>query len=238
MESRDHQKRSLQTKQGKLNLFFTKENTMKTYSSKEVCKMFNLSAPRLLQFRKGQQVQVKSKNPSHADKVYSFDPILEENKDWFWEGSEVVFTESAIEILNSRKQYRKYATRLRSTKIPKAQTQTPKKDGFITFIDASIKLNTSVQKIYALRDVALNIPKSAKKEHILRLNKDWIFEDGKILLKVEAVEKIKAFLETRKKAQLEKNKKLTILQGKNVMIVSGEKAKKILEILQDTENDN
>lgn len=217
---------------------------MKTYSSKEVCKMFNLSAPRLLQFRKGQQVQVKSKNPSHADRVYSFDPILEENKDWFWDGSEVIFAESAIEILNSRKQYRKYATRLSSTKIPKSQipAPTPKKDGYTTFTDVSKNLKVSVQKIYALRDVATNIPKSAKKEHILRLNKDWIFEDGKILLKEESVEKIKSFLESIKKAKLEQGKKLTILQGKNVMIVSGEKAKKILEILQDKkdnpDNDN
>lgn len=207
---------------------------MKTYNSKEVCKMFNLSAPRLLQFRKGQQVQVKSKNPSHADRVYSFDPILEENKDWFWEGSEVVFAESAIQILNGRKQYRKYGgTRLRSTKTPKIQTPTPKKDGFITFPDVSVKLKVSVQKIYALRDIATNTPKSATKEHILRLNKDWIFEDGKVLLKESSVKKIEDFLEKRKKAELDKNKKITILQGKNVVIVSGDKAKRILDILQD-----
>lgn len=213
---------------------------MKTYTSKEICKMYNLSAPRLLQFRKGQKVEVKSKDPKFEDKVYTFDPILQENKDWYWEGSEVVFTESAIEILNGRKQYRKYGGRLKSTKTPKSQTPTPtpSKNGYITFIDASKNLKVSVQKIYALRDVALNIPKSAKKEHILRLNKDWIFEDGKILLKEESVEKIKAFLETRKKAKLEQSKKLTILQGKNVVIVSGEKAKKILDILQDGENDN
>lgn len=213
---------------------------MKTYNSKEVCKMFNLSAPRLLQFRKGQQVQVKSKNPSHADRVYSFDPILEENKDWFWEGSEVVFTESAIEILNSRKQYRKYATRLSSTKIPKTQipAPTPKKDGYLTFQDVSTELKISVQKIYALRDNATNIPKTATKKHILRLNKDWIFEDGKVLLKVEAVEKIKDFFETKKKTIINKNKKLTILQGKNVVIVSGEKARKILDILEDKKDNN
>ena len=75
---------------------------MKTYNTKEVCNMFNLSAPRLSHFRKGQQVKVKSKK-NHQDRVYNFDPILQENKDWFWKDSNAIFTESAIQILKNRK---------------------------------------------------------------------------------------------------------------------------------------
>jgi hypothetical protein len=210
---------------------------MKTYNTKEVCNMFNLSTTRLSHFRKGQQVKVKSKK-NHQDRVYTFDPILQENKDWFWKDSNAIFTESAIQILKNRKKYRKLSGKGSSTQTPNVRRKYIPKKGFLTFPDVSAKLKISIQKIYALRDNAKNIPKSATNKHILRLNKDWILEDGKVLLKVEAVEKIKDFFETRKKTILNKNKKLTILQGKNVVIVSGEKARKILDILENKKYKN
>ena len=44
----------------------------KTYNSKEVCEMFSLSAPRLLQFRKGQTVKVAGKGKNDEPRFYDF----------------------------------------------------------------------------------------------------------------------------------------------------------------------
>lgn len=216
----------------------------KTYTSKEVCEMFNLSAPRLLQFRKGQKVRVSSKIKNKQPRTYEFDPILIEGEDWEWNGSEVVFNESAINKLKERKAYRKYQIRMSSDRGAKAmardnQDKSDKKpelniNNNLAFSVQEIaeELDLSVQKIYALRDISTNKPVSFT--NYLRLNKDWKYDDGKVILLKSARQKIQEYANMLKeKEEVPKSKKITVLIGNKVFHLQGEASNQVIRIIEN-----
>ena len=214
--------------------------TQRTYNSKEVCEMFNLSAPRLLQFRKGQTVKVKGKSKNEEPRYYEFEQILEEGKDWDWNGSEVVFKESAITKLKQRKAYRKYqnktvAVREKKTTANKEQSKldTNRKVNNLEYSvqELAEEMKLTVQKIYALRDISTNKPVSF--HNYLKQNKDWRYDDGKVVLLKSAREKIQQYANILKqKEEIPKSKKLTVLIGNKVFHLHGEAANTVIKIIE------
>lgn len=213
----------------------------KTYNSKEVCEMFQLSAPRLLQFRKGQTVKVKGRDSDEDDRVYSFEPLLQENKDWFWDGSEVVFRQSAIDILSKRKIYRKFNSRNQATQNTKKINKKVKdkldnnkkklQQNEFSVQELAEQLNLTVQKIYALRDISTNKPVSF--QNYLKQDKDWKYDDGKVILLKSAKDKIQEYAELLKEKEVvPKSKRITILIGNKVFHLSGESAMAVINIIE------
>jgi hypothetical protein len=214
----------------------------KTYTSKEVCEMFNLSAPRLLQFRKGQKVRVSTKNENEEPRTYEFDPILIEGEDWEWNGSEVVFNESSIIKLKERKAYRKYQHRMSSDRGAKSLARRQlgisyePKDININNLEFSVQeiaeeMNLSVQKIYALRDISSNKPVSFT--NYLKLNKDWKYDDGKVILFRSARQKIQEYANMLKeKEEVPKTRKITVLIGNKVFHLQGEASNAVIRIIE------
>ena len=212
----------------------------KTYNSKEVCEMFNLSAPRLLQFRKGQTVKVAGKGKNSEPRFYEFEPILKEGKDWEWNGSEVLFKESAITKLKQRKSYRKFQNNnasARGTK-PMANRQqrkleTKKEVNTLEFSvqELAEEMKLTVQKIYALRDISTNKPVSF--QNYLKQNKDWKYDDGKVILLRSAKEKIQQYADMLKeKEEIPKSKKLSVLIGNKVFHLQGDAANAVIKIIE------
>ena len=216
----------------------------KTYTSKEVCEMFNLSAPRLLQFRKGQKVSVPSKVKNKEPRIYEFDPILIEGKDWEWNGSEVVFFESSITKLKERKTYRKYQHRMSSDRGAKSSTRkkvfavyeaqndyTNINNAEFSVQEIAEEFNLNVQKIYALRDISSNKPVSYT--NYLRQNKDWRYDDGKVILLKSAKQKIQEYAKMLKeKEEVPKSKKITVLIGNKVFNLQGEASNQVIKIIE------
>lgn len=212
--------------------------TGKTYNSKEICEMFSISAPRLLQFRKGQQVKVKTNKPNVL-REYKFDPLLEEGKDWYWDGSEVVFKQSSVIKLSKRKTYNKTGQNLITVKTQqkadrlqaKAQlAQQMKQNGEYTVQEISDKLKISVQKIYSLRDISTNKPVSYT-DYLIQ-NKDWRYEDGKVILMGLAKEKIKGYANLLiQKQQIPKVKRIGVLVGTKIFHLTGSEADAIIDLL-------
>lgn len=216
----------------------------KTYTSKEVCDMFNLSAPRLLQFRKGQKVSVPSKVKNKEPKTYEFDPILIEGKDWEWNGSEVVFFESSITKLKERKTYRKYQHRMTSDRGAKSSTRkkviavyeaqnnyTNINNTEFSVQEIAEEFNLNVQKIYALRDISSNKPVSFT--NYLKLNKDWRYDDGKVILLKSARQKIQEYADMLKeKEEVPKSKKITVLIGNKVFHLQGDASNEVIRIIE------
>lgn len=207
---------------------------MKTYNSKEICVLFNISAPRLLQFRKGQQVTVKSKNPSKPDRAYKFDPLLIEGTDWVWDGSEVVFRQSAVTKLSKRKIYNKHGNS-NIQPLQKAKRVKPAKPklkaGEYTVQEIADKYKTTVQKIYALRDISSNKPISYN-DYLIQ-NKDWIYDDGKVILFESAKSKIKGYIELLKeRSEVPKARRIAVLVGTKVFHLTGNEAHMVIAIIQ------
>lgn len=207
---------------------------MKNYTSKEICDMFKISPPRLLQFRKGQSVVVKSKNPSKPDRVYNFDPLLEEGLDWYWDGSEVVFRQSTIAKLSKRKQYNKsgnYTAQALQRTMQQKKAKQKLKDGEYSVQDIADKYKLTVQKVYALRDISTNRPVSYK-DYLIQ-NKDWKYDDGKVILFESAKKKIKGYAELiKEKEQVPKAKRIAILVGTKLFHLTGNEAQMVISIIQ------
>ncbi len=205
----------------------------KTYNSKEICEMFNISAPRLLQFRKGQSVKIKT-NDENLIRSYKFEPLLEEGKDWYWDGSEVVFRQSSVTKLSKRKKYNKSG----DNKIPakdrkKLEREEKNKlnEGEYTVQEIADRLGITVQKIYSLRDISTNKPVSYK--NYLIQNKDWKYDDGKVILFLSAKEKIKGYVDLLKeKEDVPKAKRIAVLIGTKVFHLTGEAAQGVIEMIQ------
>jgi hypothetical protein len=212
----------------------------KTYNSKEVCEMFSLSAPRLLQFRKGQTVKVTGKDINEEPRFYEFEPILTEGKDWEWNGSEVVFKESAITKLKQRKAYRKFQNKsvaVRETKQRanrknrKLDTNREVNNPEFSVQEIAEEMKLTVQKIYALRDISTNKPVSFK--NYLKQNKDWRYDDGKVILLKSAKEKIQQYADILKqKEEIPKSKKLTVIIGNKVFHLQGDAANAVIKIIE------
>jgi len=202
------------------------------FTSKEICDMFGLTAPRLCHFRYGQTVHSKSKTKGGISKVYKMPPCLTEGKDWYKNGREIIYRESAIEILKERRHYEKSSSLKNSPLVTFRTTRTSPKNGFLTVKEVSRMLDSKYSDVYNLRDASSNIPKLAEESHILKMDEDWIYHNGSILLKKESVEKVKSFLE-KKRNPFKRARKVTILWGNISSSISGQKAKKILEILRD-----
>lgn len=212
----------------------------KTYNSKEVCEMFNLSAPRLLQFRKGQTVKVAGKGKDNEPRFYEFEPILKEGKDWVWNGSEVLFKESAITKLKQRKSYRKYQNNNLTTRGTKPtanrqqrKLETKKEVNNLEFSvqELAEEMKLTVQKIYALRDISTNKPVSF--QNYLKQNKDWKYDDGKVILLKSAKEKIQQYADMLKeKEEIPKSKKLSVLIGNKVFHLQGDAANAVIKIIE------
>lgn len=212
----------------------------KTYNSKEVCEMFTLSAPRLLQFRKGQTVKVAGKGKNDEPRFYDFEPILKEGKDWEWNGSEVVFKESAITKLKQRKAYRKLQNNTvtsRGTKPSSNRQQgkleTKRETNSLEFSvqELAEEMKLTVQKIYALRDISTNKPVSF--QNYLKQNKDWKYDDGKVILFKSAKEKVKQYADMLKeKEEIPKSKKISVLIGNKVFHLFGDAANAVIRIIE------
>jgi len=205
----------------------------KTYNSKEICEMFNISAPRLLQFRKGQSVKIKT-NDENLIRSYKFDPLLEEGKDWYWDGSEVVFRQSSVTKLSKRKKYNKSGENKILAKDRKKLEREEKNklnEGEYTVQEIADRLGITVQKIYSLRDISTNKPVSYK--NYLIQNKDWKYDDGKVILFQSAKEKIKGYVDLLKeKEDVPKAKRIAVLIGTKVFHLTGEAAQGVIEMIQ------
>lgn len=205
----------------------------KTYNSKEICEMFNISAPRLLQFRKGQSVKIKT-NDENLIRSYKFDPLLEEGKDWYWDGSEVVFRQSSVTKLSKRKKYNKSGENKILAKDRKKLEREEKNklnEGEYTVQEIADRLGITVQKIYSLRDISTNKPVSYK--NYLIQNKDWKYDDGKVILFQSAKEKIKGYVDLLKeKEDIPKAKRIAVLIGTKVFHLTGEAAQGVIEMIQ------
>jgi len=206
----------------------------KTYNSKEICEMFNISAPRLLQFRKGQSVNVKTSKDGVL-RNYKFEALLEEGKDWYWDGSEVVFRQSSVTKLSKRKIYNKNRDNNAEPKERKKRENKKEnqlKEGEYTVQEIADRLDISVQKIYALRDISSNKPVSYK--NYLIQNQDWRYDDGKVILLQTAKEKIKGYIELLKdREEVPKAKRIAILIGTKVFHLTGEAAYRVIDIIED-----
>ena len=206
----------------------------KTYNSKEICEMFNISAPRLLQFRKGQSVNVKT-SKDRVLRNYKFEALLEEGKDWYWDGSEVVFRQSSVTKLSKRKIYNKNRDNNAEPKERKKRENKKEnqlKEGEYTVQEIADRLDISVQKIYALRDISSNKPVSYK--NYLIQNQDWRYDDGKVILLQTAKEKIKGYIELLKdREEVPKAKRIAILIGTKVFHLTGEAAYRVIDIIED-----
>jgi len=209
----------------------------KTYNSKEICEMFNISAPRLLQFRKGQSVKIKT-NDENLIRSYKFDPLLEEGKDWYWDGSEVVFRQSSVTKLSKRKKYNKSGENKILAKDRKKLEREEKNklnEGEYTVQEIADRLGITVQKIYSLRDISTNKPVSYK--NYLIQNKDWKYDDGKVILFLSAKEKIKGYVDLLKeKEDVPKAKRIAVLIGTKVFHLTGEAAQGVIEMIQLEQN--
>jgi hypothetical protein len=194
----------------------------KTYNTKEISEMFNLSHPRLLQFRKGQKVG-----------EYSFDPILEEGKDWYWSESTVVYTKTAVVKLQNRKIYRKRLKTL-NDKMLVGKEDIPRllqNKGEYSVQYIAKKYGITVQKIYSLRDVSTNKPIGYT--NYLIENKDWKYVGGKVILLEPSKEKISQYANMLKeKKDIPKAKRIIILIGNKVFNIGGEDANAIIEIIK------
>ena len=193
--------------------------------------MFNITAPRLLQFRKGQLVNVKSKDGSL--RTYTFDPILIENKDWYWNESEAIFRESAIEKIKGRKQYVKNGDHNAASREKKRQEFIAKntlKDGEYLVPAIAKKYKITVQNIYSLRDTSTTKPKSYS--NYLIQGKDWRFDGGKVILLKSSIAKIEEYAKLLKeKSTIPKAKRISVLVNSKLFHLSGEDAKKVIEML-------
>jgi len=207
----------------------------KTYNSKEICEMFNISAPRLLQFRKGQSVRVKTTKEGVL-RTYKFDALLEEGKDWYWDGSEVVFRQSAVTKLSKRKVYNKNRDNTNNEPKERKKRENKKenqlKEGEYTVQEIADRLDITVQKIYALRDISSNKPVSYK--NYLIQNQDWRYDDGKVILLQTAKEKIKGYIDLLKdREEVPKAKRIAILIGTKVFHLTGESAYRVIDIIEE-----
>jgi hypothetical protein len=195
--------------------------------------MFNISAPRLLQFRKGQSVKIKT-NDENLIRSYKFDPLLEEGKDWYWDGSEVVFRQSSVTKLSKRKKYNKSGENKILAKDRKKLEREEKNklnEGEYTVQEIADRLGITVQKIYSLRDISTNKPVSYK--NYLIQNKDWKYDDGKVILFQSAKEKIKGYVDLLKeKEDVPKAKRIAVLIGTKVFHLTGEAAQGVIEMIQ------
>ena len=209
----------------------------KTYNSKEICEMFNISAPRLLQFRKGQSVKIKT-NDENLIRSYKFEPLLEEGKDWYWDGSEVVFRQSSVTKLSKRKKYNKSSDNkipAKDTKKLEREEKNKLNEGEYTVQEIADRLGITVQKIYSLRDISTNKPVSYK--NYLIQNKDWKYDDGKVILFLSAKEKIKGYVDLLKeKEDVPKAKRIAVLIGTKVFHLTGEAAQGVIEMIQLEQN--
>ena len=207
------------------------------YNSKEICAMFNITAPRLLQFRKGQLVNVKSKDGS--PRTYTFDPILIENKDWYWNESEAVFRESAITKIKERKANRKLGEHTANSKAKRKEilkTNNSLKDGEYLVPAIAKKYKITVQNVYSLRDTSTTKPKSYS--NYLIQGKDWRFDGGKVILLKSSIAKIEEYVKMLKeKRNVPKANRISVLVNSKLFHLSGEDAKKVIEMLQKKQND-
>ncbi|NBP63800.1 MAG: hypothetical protein EBU66_03845 [Bacteroidetes bacterium] len=205
----------------------------KTYNSKEICEMFNISAPRLLQFRKGQSVKIKT-SEENVVKSYKFEPLLEEGKDWYWDGSEVVFRQSSVTKLSKRKKYNKTGENKSSERERRRREREEKKtlnEGEYTVQEIADRLHITVQKIYSLRDISTNKPVSYK--NYLIQNKDWKYDDGKVILFLSAKDKIKGYVDLLKdKEEVPKAKRIAVLIGTKVFHLTGDAAFRVIDLIE------
>ncbi len=92
-------------------------------------------------------------------------------------------------------------------------------------------MKLTVQKIYALRDISTNKPVSF--QNYLKQNKDWKYDDGKVILLKSAKEKIQQYANMLKeKAEIPKSKKLSVLIGNKVFHLHGDAANAVIKIIE------
>lgn len=71
------------------------KTTKKGYTTKEIAKLSGLTTPRITQMRNGQKVKI-------ANKVYDIKPSLEKGIHWYWNESDVVFSQKGLEAILQR----------------------------------------------------------------------------------------------------------------------------------------
>lgn len=69
---------------------------MKTYTQQEIIEMFGFTMPRLTQLRNGYTLR-----PTKGGKKYNIDPRLIKGEHWWYEDRYVVYSESALPILQA-----------------------------------------------------------------------------------------------------------------------------------------
>lgn len=69
--------------------------TKKSYTTKEIAKLSGLTTPRITQMRNGQKVKT-------ANKVYIIKPSIKKGIHWYWNESDVVFSEKGLEAILQR----------------------------------------------------------------------------------------------------------------------------------------
>ena len=204
------------------------------YTSSDVCVRFQLSAPRLLQFRNGQSVKssLKKKGKS-VEFTYHFDPILTENVDFIWDGSVVMFSELALVKIENFKKNRKYHKRFKAEVIQPTKKEIEDELGLVSVKNISKELNISVQEIYTMRDTVSGLRKKTSFQLLIQYE-DWKYIVGKVYLTPKGIEKVKENIkrkESRKKIYLESNAKIIIIHKENAFTISGELAFKIAEMV-------
>lgn len=204
------------------------------YTSSDVCERFQLSAPRLLQFRNGQSVKSsRKKNGKSVEFTYHFDPILTENVDFIWDGSVVMFSELALVKIENFKKNRKYHKRLKTEIIPPTKKEIEDELGLVSVKNISKELNIGVQEIYTMRDTVSGFRKKRSFQLLIQYE-DWKYIVGKVYLTQKGIEKVKENIKTkesRKKIHLESNEKIIIIHKENAFTISGELAHKIAEMV-------
>jgi len=104
-------------------------------------------------------------------------------------------------------------------------------EGEYTVQEIADRLGITVQKIYSLRDISTNKPVSYK--NYLIQNKDWKYDDGKVILFQSAKEKIKGYVDLLKeKEDVPKAKRIAVLIGTKVFHLTGEAAQGVIEMIQ------
>lgn len=208
-----------------------KKDTPITYTTKEICANFGITAPRLLQMRKGQTVKLKKKvNGKLVSKDYTFPPILIENKDWSWDGSEVLFYQSAFNKLAERNHFRRQYKKHRETFTNQIKPVKKSHEGLIRAQDLANKLEIKVQRIYSMRDISKK--SSAIK---LQVKKDWVYSEGKVMIMPEAASIIENYIKEERnpsKPSIPKSGKITVIFGDKAITVSGETANNVLKVIE------
>jgi hypothetical protein len=66
-----------------------------TYTTPEILEITKVSRQTILRLRKG--TQFNSKTGFGKTKLYTYEPILVKDEDWFWQDGHIIYTKSALQ---------------------------------------------------------------------------------------------------------------------------------------------